>query len=196
MLRDLSEGASTSFFSFSMSLSTRWEPMKPAPPVTRILMLAWIKQQFSADNQDPEAEHAKRPRAHGEGRGSGLRDRALTWKNLEKRSGDGVGGGRVLMCSPLLPLVAIASRNTWSRPDPTQITPSEEKSRDRDRTITEFRATKKCGRGWETGAALTEQLTQRGLGSACLARTRGTGGLNQIRLGRTTRKPSRSEPYL
>lgn len=26
----------TSFFSFSISLSTRWEPMNPAPPVTRI----------------------------------------------------------------------------------------------------------------------------------------------------------------
>lgn len=35
-----------------------------------------------------------------------------------------------------------------------------------------------------------------GLGSACLARTRGTGGLNRIRLGRTRRRPLRSESYL
>lgn len=30
----------TSFFSFCISLSTRWEPINPAPPVTKILMLA------------------------------------------------------------------------------------------------------------------------------------------------------------
>ena len=35
----------TSFFSFSINLSTRWEPINPAPPVTRILMLDYCQEQ-------------------------------------------------------------------------------------------------------------------------------------------------------
>jgi hypothetical protein len=35
--------------------------------------------------------------------------RSRTWKNLEKRSGEGVGGGRVTACSPLLPLASFCA---------------------------------------------------------------------------------------
>jgi hypothetical protein len=43
----------TSFFSFSMSLSTRCEPMKPAPPVTRIRRFAWINRHGSQSGSGP-----------------------------------------------------------------------------------------------------------------------------------------------
>ena len=72
--------------------------MKPAPPVTRIRRLAWITQQFGTDDQDPETREPGK--ATRRGRRSGDGDRALTWKNLEKRSGEGVGGGREVVCSP------------------------------------------------------------------------------------------------
>ena len=37
----------TSFFSFSINLSTRWDPMNPAPPVTRILVLACYNMKLT-----------------------------------------------------------------------------------------------------------------------------------------------------
>lgn len=40
----------TSFFSFSINLSTRWEPMNPAPPVTKI-------RRFDCHETNYEEEH-------------------------------------------------------------------------------------------------------------------------------------------
>ena len=156
--------------------------MKPAPPVTRIRRLAWITQQFGTDDQDPETREPGK--ATRRGRRSGDGDRALTWKNLEKRSGEGVGGGREVVCSPLLPLVsfcAIASR-TWFRPDPTQTTrvrrqieitrTAERDGTKSDHAIASERATKKRGEGrGGDGARRSPSSWRRGLGSACLART-------------------------
>ena len=159
--------------------------MKPAPPVTRIRRLAWITQQFGTDDQDPETREPGK--ATRRGRRSGDGDRALTWKNLEKRSGEGVGGGREVVCSPLLPLVsfcAIASR-TWFRPDPTQTTrvrrqieitrTAERDGTKSDHAIASERATKKRGKGGGKGrgrgAALTQQLAQ-GIGLGLLGSDR------------------------
>ena len=157
--------------------------MKPAPPVTRIRRLAWITQQFGTDDQDPETREPGK--ATRRGRRSGDGDRALTWKNLEKRSGEGVGGGREVVCSPLLPLVsfcAIASR-TWFRPDPTQTTRVRRQVKITHRNgagpkaITQLRASEQrrsVGRaegGDGDGARRSPSSWRRGLGSACLART-------------------------
>lgn len=48
----------TSCFSFSMSLSTRCEPMKPAPPVTRILRFACTHTQTPTNNQTRSSDRA------------------------------------------------------------------------------------------------------------------------------------------
>jgi hypothetical protein len=50
------------------------------------------------------------------------RGRSRTWKNLEKRSGEGVGGGRVTACSPLLPLASFCAMvRSAVRSHPNQI---------------------------------------------------------------------------
>ena len=139
-------------------------------------------------------------RPDGEGGRSGGGDRALTWKNLEKRSGEGVGGGREVVCSPLLPLVscAIASR-TWFRPDPTQTTrvrrqieitrTAERDGTKSDHAIASERASNEeawegrregtgTGRGAHPAAGAGDWARL-----AWLGQTRGTGGLNRIRLG-------------
>lgn len=109
---------------------------------------------------------------------SGRRDRALTWKNLEKRSGEGVGGGRVLMCSPLLPLVsfcAIASR-TWSaHPDPTKITRQKRNHARELETRAHDHGIPSNG-AWGMGRARRspEQLTQ-GIGLGLLGSDTGNG---------------------
>lgn len=149
--------------------------MKPAPPVTRIRRLAWIKQQFGTNNQDPE--HANRPHTKPRGGASGIeiqrRDRALTWKNLEKRRGEGVGGGRVEMCSPLLPLVsfcAIASEHL-GRPDPNQTTRQRDHTPERE-TIARLQATKRE----EAKGARRSPSSRLGIGLGLLGSdTRGTG---------------------
>ena len=139
-------------------------------------------------------------RPDGEGGRSGGGDRALTWKNLEKRSGEGVGGGREVVCSPLLPLVsfcAIASR-TWFRPDPTQTTRVRRQVKITHRNgagpkaITQLRASEQrrsVGRaeGRDGDGARRGAHPAAGAGDwarlAWLGQTRGTGGLNRIRLG-------------
>jgi hypothetical protein len=158
-----------------MSLSTICEPMKPAPPVTRIRMLAWIKQQIGTDNQDPE--HAQEATRRGEIRATGSRC-ALTWKNLEKRSGEGVGGGRVV-CSPLLPLVSFCAI-AGHAPGPPRSNPShpsagegkkithrdENETRRQDETITELLCKQRSVRG---GGDSPSRWRRRGLGSARVA---------------------------
>lgn len=187
MIRDLVRGARTSCFSFSMSLSTRCEPMKPAPPVTRIRRLAWIKHQFGTNNQDPD--HANRPKPRGEWDRDPSVEIVLspgrTWRSGGAR-GWAAGGWRCARrCCHWSP-----SAPSRGAPGPTRSKPNHtsEKSHTgtrRGQTIARLQATK---RKEGEGARRSPSSWLWGLGSACLARTRGTGGLNRIRLGRTRRR--------
>jgi hypothetical protein len=184
MLRDLSQGARTSCFSFSMSLSTRCEPMKPAPPVTRIRRLAWIKQQFGTDNQDPG--HASRPRPHGEGGdpATGSRAHLEELGEAERRGGRRRAGGGVLAVAA----IGLLLRHRVAHLVPPRSNPNHTRQASGKNHAPERDGTKRRSRNCERasneeawggregdGARRSPSSWRRGLGSACLAPRTDTG---------------------
>lgn len=134
------QGARTSCFSFSMSLSTRCEPMKPAPPVTRIRRLAWIKQQIGTDNQDSEHANTARPRGEGDP-ATGSRSHLEELGEAERRGGRRWAGG-VLAVAAIGLLLRHRGSRTWSaqiqsKPPVSGNKKSRTETR-QDETITEF----------------------------------------------------------
>lgn len=160
--------------------------MKPAPPVTRIRMLAWIKQQLGThNNQDPDLA--------GERDGDPSVEIALsspgrTWRSGAAR-GSAAGGWRCARrCCHWSP--SAPSRRAEHHLGPTRSKPnhpSEKSHSGRERgEARPARRSRDCKqpsvrrRRARRGAHRSSWLW--GLGSsACLARTH--GGLNRIRLG-------------
>lgn len=98
--------------------------MKPAPPVTRIRRLAWIKQQIGTDNQDPD--HANRTQTSRRVRQRSsveMRSRSHLEElgEAEGRGGGRRAGGDVLAVAAIGLLLRHRVEHLV-RPDPNQIT--------------------------------------------------------------------------